>query len=938
MSRLPCHCDDRANESTALIHEVLRIIQDIARILKNEHTDDDEFHEFYGDLRAYCLMITDDHMQRIARNGICLPYDLTDPITKRIGAIITSTAPFEKRLRELYDGWTEVQVKSDEVKINFIRSTLAFGDRQERRDMMEFLKQWEKEVQSRYPEDRSSWARDELAPQRKFDKPSFAVGIAAEDTFKALIACQKCECLPVHDFGVRLGLGTYRKPKGNDLNDEEIDFDMFLSAKEDWQEVRVHTTREVVVRIAVKGQAAPEPPGYPAAQCAPVKRLCKSIDKARRVMAADYRLELKVMQGRLYKLQSKRSNVQVDPTQRPVTLHEFLQGGPRAFTDKTKRILSVLLGYAVLHLQDTPWLKPTWSSSTILFFRTSALQIPLRPFLQTNISGTFDEEGLKADGRQQSQYFGDSDEDEVDPDDLMAHPFPTIVILAITLMEIYFVTPFSELAKRFNIPVEANVSNLVKFLNAWAVFRACEDHMPENSQFLHAIQKCLDPKVWQDEYGNRLGIQDLRGRLYDEVIEPLENDLSMAYSSISIEKLDQVVQKLDMSRWAQVIRQQPVQGLDLWKYLIPNRRGPSLIPSRLGTPLDELTPSPSHPYYRSGDQGLKFFDDETPSDGHSPQACQRYLRWKSDYRSTYNKFISDDCITPSLASVKIAILDTGVDLNHPDMQACGERIKAKLSWRRDGVRTTVHDLDGHGTFITSLLLDYAPDADIYVAKIFDREPANPLIISNAIYHAVDVWKVDIISMSFGFPAGNNDGYGDLERSINHACLRDVLLFAAASNNGAQHGRSYPARDSNVVCVNSVNVNGNRSAFSPTAPPEETSLATVGEAIESAWPMDSSSADEEATITAVKSGTSYATPIMAGIAAFLLTYARLNLPEKAHKLRRRSRMVQLMRRIALKDDGGIRDGYHFVDIRLHPDSLFGKDKEFIDRTIGDILDG
>lgn len=321
------------------------------------------------------------------------------------------------------------------------------------------------------------------------------MGIAAENTFKALDACQNCECVPAHDFGARLGLGTHRKSNDDKLDDEDIDFDMFLSANEFWQEVRVHTTWD------------------PAAQCVRVKHLCQSIEKVRRSMAAYYRLELKVMRGQLYKLQSKRSSGQVDPAQSPVTLHELLQGGPRTFTDKTKHILSVMLGYAVLYLQDTAWLKPTWSSSTIIFFRTSASQIPLRPFLQTNLSTPFDGAGLRADEQQQGQDSGESDEDEFDPDDLKVYPFPTIVTLAITLMEIYFVSPFSELANRFNATVEAEVSNLINFLNASHVFDACREHMPENAQFLRAVENCLEPQVWQDEDGKGLGIQDLRSRI-----------------------------------------------------------------------------------------------------------------------------------------------------------------------------------------------------------------------------------------------------------------------------------------------------------------------------------------------------------------------------------------------------------------------------------------
>lgn len=202
---------------------------------------------------------------------------------------------------------------------------------------------------------------------------------------------------------------------------------------------------------------------------------------------------------------------------------------------------------------------------------------------------------------------------------------------------------------------------------------------------------------------------------------------------------------------------------------------------------------------------------------------------------------------------------------------------------------------------------------------------------------MDVWNVDVISISFGFPTRAIDGYYELEHAIKHAHYRDVLLFAAASNNGGQLGRAYPAREPNVVCVHSTDVHGNRSPFSPTAAPEDVNLATVGEAVESAWPVHLCCGDEHAAYYTAKSGTSYATPIMAGIAAFLLLYARLNLPDRAHLLRSRSRMMALLQRIAQKGQGGgPRDGYHFVDVSLYNDSLFGKSKVYIDQTIGDIL--
>ncbi|KND87724.1 Intracellular serine protease [Tolypocladium ophioglossoides CBS 100239] len=937
---------DKSNNGTVLIQAALETILDIAKLLRTD-ADDGELRVFYADLMAYCVVIR-NHLDRITSTGMRLACDLADTITARLGAILTSSASAEGRLRELLARWNHVRTKDKLVKAQFLGSAVTFGERHDQRmDLVDFLASWENDVQVRYPEDRSLWTAEDFAPQNKTSDTSFAVSSAAQAVSKAMAACRNCGCMPAHDFGARLRLGTHRKSSADadaDADTEgEVDFDMFLSLKQDWQEVRVHTAKEKLVQFDIEGQAPR--PRQPRTLAAPVQWLCEPIFKAKaKKMMATFRLELKVTRGRLFKLQSERRSGLVDLTKSPVSLEEFLQGSPRAFTEKTKRILAVLLSYAVLHLHDTPWLQSTWNSSDILFFRTSASEIPLRPFLQTRLPGT-GEDGSKLD--EHAQQSGEWNEDEFDPDDLMQHPCPTIVTLAIMLMEVYFMTPFDHLARRLNVEVGGGDSScFTRFLDASMVFEACRNEIPENFQFLYAVERCLNPAIWEDEDGSRLDSQALRSRIYEEVVRPLENDLSLAYSAISIEDLDRFAQTLNFSSWDQAIRSQQAQKQDLCQY--PNQHEQTTRPpSGSASPLSgHALPSRSHPK-PSGEADYKasrFFDDEPPPNGHSLEACANYSRWKRKYQAVYDKFIAP-CMAPSAPPVKIAVLDTGIDLNHPDMQACAENIKDKHNWLRESARTVVHDLDGHGTFVTSLLFDYAPDAEIYIAKIADRSPASPRVIAQAITRAVDVWKVDMISMSFGFPTRAIDGYDELEHAIKHAYYHDVLLFAAASNSGGQLLRAYPAREANVVCVHSTDAHGNRSRFNPTAVVEEVNLATVGEAVESAWPMHLCSGDghavpeegDEGAYCTVKSGTSYATPVMAGIAAFLLLYARLNLPDRAHLLRSQGRMVTLLRRIAQKGQGsGPRDGYYFVDVSLYDDSLFGKDKTYIDQTIRDVL--
>lgn len=192
-------------------------------------------------------------------------------------------------------------------------------------------------------------------------------------------------------------------------------------------------------------------------------------------------------------------------------------------------------------------------------------------------------------------------------------------------------------------------------------------------------------------------------------------------------------------------------------------------------------------------------------------------------------------------------------------------------------------------------------------------------------------------MSFGYPRRNDEGgYGELEAALERAQYEQVLIFAAASNNGGKTGRSFPAREPTVIAVHATDAKGNGSCFNPTPHDKEWNFATIGEAVESAWPMHLCDSNDKDYVRRM-SGTSYATPIMAGISAFLLSYVRIHLPSKFNAIKKQKGLIAVLGRIAEKGHAKERGGYHFVDLSLFNDNLFGKEDDFIRCTIRDILD-
>ena len=192
----------------------------------------------------------------------------------------------------------------------------------------------------------------------------------------------------------------------------------------------------------------------------------------------------------------------------------------------------------------------------------------------------------------------------------------------------------------------------------------------------------------------------------------------------------------------------------------------------------------------------------------------------------------------------IAILDTGVDINHPDLaaniwtnkaEAEGESVydddgngivDDKYGWNFVDDYYDLTDYNGHGTHVAGIaaaadnsigIVGANPLALIMPVKVMnDRGVGDIATINQGILYAVEN-GADIINMSFGMSTRNGKIPNALKDVLDKA-YQTTILVSSAGNNGSsiydyERGRVYPAAYHLVLGVEASGSNLQRASYS-----------------------------------------------------------------------------------------------------------------------------
>lgn len=257
--------------------------------------------------------------------------------------------------------------------------------------------------------------------------------------------------------------------------------------------------------------------------------------------------------------------------------------------------------------------------------------------------------------------------------------------------------------------------------------------------------------------------------------------------------------------------------------------------------------------------------NETPEDG----STDRIYGWGGD-GTTVKKQDSAKVVHLQAAhdfsrggGTLVAVLDTGVQPDHPDLAGSLDALgydfvdsdpapHEEANGVDDDGDGHVDELYGHGTHVAGIVHLVAPEARILPLRVLNSDGrGNNFRTAAAIVYATRL-GVDAINLSLGTPHQSLL----LREVVDEAAQNGVVVVGAAGNLNTV-AKQYPAAEACAIAVTSVDAKDRKSSFSNYG--DWIGVAAPGENIYSTFPVNG---------YAWWSGTSMATPFVAGQAALL----------------------------------------------------------------------
>lgn len=236
-------------------------------------------------------------------------------------------------------------------------------------------------------------------------------------------------------------------------------------------------------------------------------------------------------------------------------------------------------------------------------------------------------------------------------------------------------------------------------------------------------------------------------------------------------------------------------------------------------------------------------------------------------------------------NIRVAVLDTGTNVNHADLAANVEQCKDFSSNRSPLLNGSCDDKNGHGTHVAGTVLanggangtgiyGVSPDAKLWAYKVLGNSGFGYSDdIANAIMHAADEGNRLGVNVVISMSLGSSVKDSLIADAVSYAVDNGALVVAAAGNDGPSPGTiGYPGGLADAIAVaalENVQENGNYRVadFSSRGVSGgagdfmihegDVELSAPGRAIESTW--------NDGGYNTI-SGTSMATPHISGLAA------------------------------------------------------------------------